>query len=218
MCANAQDGVIEWHSQVGCSSSPPSFLPGVCNFLRLKLGYRPDPILIASLFSDLNRRVTGGDDMAKASASSHPARRAAAAAATASVGADETEMHLNTFISAIRGASTPHTAYSDHGGGLDPELDELMRSFDLMSESGGKSSVEESPRGLLSVAQLHHRLRVCRGDKLSESEFASLIEFAGTVDRNGRPISEAAAAGSEVFIPYKSFVNKLANNKPGGDV
>jgi hypothetical protein len=198
-----------------CPADP--LLSDVCSFLRSKLGYRPDASIVSSLFSELNRRVSGRDDVAQASASSNPALRRAAAAAAGGA-ADEKEMHLNTFIQVLRQAAT-RTSYSDHGAGLDQELEELMRSMTIMALSSDEVGEDGAPlNGLMSIKTLKHRMRVCRGDKLNDSEMASLIEFAGAYDQKGTAIHAASGHGDQGFIQYKNFVHKLALNKPAGDV
>lgn len=183
-------------------------------------------------------------------------------AAAIPVNMDEKEMHLNTFIQVLRNAAAaaandPTSSYSDHTADrLDTDLDELLRTLDRMANrnrndmsdhtgDGNDTSTIVGGKiapGLISVASLKHRMRLCRGDKLSESEMAALIEFAGVCNRNGQPINASGNNSSsssssmirpvlsmtgahgrggrdlEGFIQYKDFVHKLALNKPTGDI
>lgn len=189
-----------------------------------------DAATVRTLFTSLNRKVAGSDDVAQASISASAAvRRAAAATQAETFLPDEREMHINTFIQILRTANQDrggiYTSSLEEGVTFDAELDELHRSLEAMSQTAAASAstqpVHSSSNipitvapGLLSVKLLRHRMRLCArsGMCLTETELNNLIEFAGVYDAQNQPIH--AASGEQGYIRIKQFVKKLAMNKP----
>lgn len=213
------------HSFMFLCSSPSA---DVCALFR-KLGYRPDSARVASLFTDLNRRIAAGEAASVGGTGAADSRQSgphAAAAQQQRHVADDSEMHLHAFIDLMCQADTAasRAPFANLGSSsdepeavaLDQDLADLLRSFELMASSG-----ESAAPGLLDVRALRHRMGLARGAKLSDAELAALIDCAGVLDASGAPAPHMhahhnLAAGATVsmgFIDYRGLVRKMAANK-----
>ncbi len=125
---------------------------------------------------------------------------------------------------------------------LGAELEELQTSLARMALADQESSASRAAPHLLNVKTLKQRLRVAAGGSarlggasptprgarsvvaaaaasssslhfhLSDSEFSSLLEFAGVMDAAAMPAPYLRHAGLG-FIDHKALVHKMAQNK-----